>query len=111
MPRKLLDNDSLPTLVQERLSMWGKCIHAQRLQQRVTSADLCERMGISENTLRRLERGDPGAGAGTYLTALLTLGMVDDLAPSIPPELAASSHRRVKKTLQERSASHDTEYF
>lgn len=63
MPKRLLDTASLPTLVQERLSIWGRCIRTQRLRQRIAAADFCVRIGISEATLRRLERGDPGAGA------------------------------------------------
>jgi len=85
MPKKLLDNQDLPTLVAERLNVWGRCIHAQRLRQRVKAADLCERMGISQATLRRLERGDPGAGVGTYMTALLILGVIDKAVPALDP--------------------------
>jgi hypothetical protein len=67
MPKKLLNTDTVPTLVRERLSTWGRCIHTQRLRQRITAADLCARMSISEATLRRMERGDPGTAAGAYL--------------------------------------------
>lgn len=112
MPKKLLDTDSLPTLVQERLSTWGRCIHTQRLRQRITAADLCARLGISEATLRRLERGDPGAGAGTYLTALLTLGVAAEAAPPLPPPLWSDiPQRRVKPSRQERGGKDDAEYF
>jgi len=85
MPKKLLDNQDMPSLVAERLNVWGRCIHAQRLRQRVKAADLCERMGISQATLRRLERGDPGAGVGIYMTALLILGVIDKAAPALDP--------------------------
>jgi transcriptional regulator with XRE-family HTH domain len=112
MPKKLLDTDSLPTLVQERLSTWGRCIRTQRLRQRITAADLCSRMGISEATLRRLERGDPGAGAGAFLTALLVLGVADEAAPPLPPLLWSDmTQRRVKPTRQERGAKDDADYF
>lgn len=111
MPKKLLHSESLPTLVLERLATWGVCIHAQRLQQRITTADLCERMGISENTLRRLEKGDPGAGAGAYLTALLILGVADALTPPVPPLLVVKTHQRVKRTVQERMALEGADYF
>lgn len=46
-----------PTLVQERLVEWGRCVNVQRMRQRITATDLCRRLGISEATLRRLERG------------------------------------------------------
>lgn len=111
LPKKLLDNRLVPTLVQERLLTWGRCIQAQRLQQRVTTADLCQRMGVSENTLRRLEKGDPGAGAGIYLAALWALSMMDELAPPVPPALLTSPRQRVKRTEQERQARDGTDYF
>ena len=50
MPKKLLNVDTVPTLVRECLSTWGRCIHTQRLRQRITAADLCVRMSISEAT-------------------------------------------------------------
>jgi hypothetical protein len=40
-------------------------------------------VGISDATLRRMERGDPGVGAGTYLTALWVLGILDVVAPRL----------------------------
>lgn len=111
MPKKLLDTDTLPTLVCERLSTWGRCIHTQRLRQRITAADLCERMSISEATLRRIEHGDPGAGVGAYLAALLILGVMDEATPALPPSLWSDApHRRVKLSRQERG-SDDAEYF
>jgi transcriptional regulator with XRE-family HTH domain len=112
MPKKLLRTDALPTLVQERLSIWGRCMHTQRVLQRITAADLCARMGISEATLRRMERGDPGTGVGAYLTALLILGVIDEAAPSLAPSLWSDSpHRRVKLSQQERAGDDDGEYF
>ena len=55
MPRKLLNKHTVPTLILERLHTWGRCIYTQRLSQRLTIRALCERAGLSEATLRRLE--------------------------------------------------------
>lgn len=110
MPKKLSDAAMWPTLVQERLLEWGRCIHVQRLQQRITVADLCRRLGISEPTLRRMERGDPGVGAGAYLTALLTLGVAGEATPVLRPALWQDAPgKRVKPTRAE--AERDAEYF
>jgi transcriptional regulator with XRE-family HTH domain len=111
MPKKLSTAETWPTLVQERLTIWGKCIHVQRLQQRITAADLCERLGISRATLRRLEQGDPGAGAGAYLTALLTLGVADKATPSLPAELWQGAHGQRVKLSQQKKEGDDAEYF
>jgi transcriptional regulator with XRE-family HTH domain len=83
MPKKLLPPEAVPTLVLERLHMWGSCIKKQRIAQKIQANDLCRRMGISDATLRRLERGDPGAGVGIFLCALLVLGVLDQTAPTL----------------------------
>lgn len=111
MPKKLSTSEAWPTLVQERLTVWGRCINTQRLRQRITVADLSARLGVSRTTLLRLEKGDPGAGAGAYLTALLALGIVDMAAPVLPAELWQGDYgQRVKLSLQEKGAD-DAEYF
>ncbi|MEH6438293.1 helix-turn-helix domain-containing protein [Massilia sp. DD77] len=110
MPKRILSPEMWPTLVRERLAMWGKCIHTQRLQQRITAADLCTRLGVSRTTLRRLEQGDPSAGVGAYLAALLTLGLADQAIPSLPAELWQGTGQRVKPGRQEKGGA-DAEYF
>ena len=111
MPKKLSKAETWPTLVQDRLTAWGKCINTQRLRQRITVADLSARLGISRTTLLRLEKGDPGANAGAYLTALLALGIIDQAAPALPAELWQGDYgQRVKLSRQEKGAD-DAEYF
>lgn len=111
MPKKLTTTETWPTLVQERLTIWGRCIRTQRLRQRITVADLSTRLGVSKTTLLRLEKGDPGAGAGAYLTALLALGVADRAVPALPVELWQGDFgRRVKLSQQERGGA-DVDYF
>lgn len=111
MPRKLSKPEVWPTLVQERLTAWGKCIHTQRLRQRIPIDDLSARIGVSRSTLLRLEKGDPGASAGAYLTAFLILGVAEDLVPPLPAALWQGDHgRRVKLRNNEKSGD-DPDYF
>lgn len=103
MPRKILRRDAVPTLIEERLQAWGRVIRAQRAQQRLRAADLCARLEISEATLRRLERGDPGAAASLYLMALQVLGMLDELVPApAVPRSNPPIKQRVRLPAQER---------
>lgn len=114
MPKKLLRSDTLPTLVRERLQTWGRSIHTQRMRQRITAADLCARMQISEATLRRLERGDPGAGVGAYLSALLILGVMHEAAPALATATwSGQAQRRVRHSAQESASGEmdDADYF
>jgi len=108
MPKKILPATAVPSLVQERLTIWGKCIHQQRITQNLQASDLCSRIGISDATLRRLENGDPGAGAGIFLSALLVLGILDLTVP-VPDERlwAGATRRRVRRAA---AGDHD-DYF
>jgi transcriptional regulator with XRE-family HTH domain len=110
MPKKLSTAAMWPILVQERLLEWGRCINTRRLEQRITVADLCGRLGISEQTLRRMERGDPGVGAGAYLTTLLALGVAGEATPALRPQLwQQAPGKRVRPTREERQL--DADYF
>ena len=108
MPKKILSAHAVPTLVQERLTIWGKCIRKQRIIQNLQAGDLCSRMGISDATLRRLEKGDPGAGTGIFLTAFLVLGILD-LTALVPDEQlwATDTRRRVRRPVP---GDHDADF-
>ena len=73
----------VPTLVAERLRIWGMCVRKQRIAQGMRADDLCQRMGISHPTLQRLQRGEASVGAGLYLAALQILGMLEFAAPMV----------------------------
>jgi transcriptional regulator with XRE-family HTH domain len=93
MPKKILQPEAVPTLVQERLRLWGNCIKTQRIVQHIRRTDLCQRMGISDSTLRRLESGDNRPSIGLYFAALYVLGMLDVVVPPLPQQLWASTGR------------------
>ncbi len=81
MSKKNPASTLVPTLVAERLRVWGMCIRKQRISQRIRAADLCQRMGISPPTLQRLQRGEASVAVGAYLEALHILGVLDFTAP------------------------------
>ncbi len=87
VPKKLLSSPAVPTLILERLRTWGLCIRKQRIAQKIRAGDLCDRMGIARTTLRRLERGEPGAAVDLYLNALLILGIMDAAVPALSNSL------------------------
>jgi transcriptional regulator with XRE-family HTH domain len=57
----------------------GDRIRAARLRRRLTALRFAERMGVSRDTLNRLERGDATIAFGTYARALRVLGLDRDL--------------------------------
>lgn len=108
MPKKLTPDEAVPTLLQERLTLWGRCIRAQRLSQRITSPELAQRMNISRATLQRLERGDPGASATNYLRAFFVLGILDEIAPS--PSMTLWQEPASRRVVHARSKVDDDEF-
>jgi transcriptional regulator with XRE-family HTH domain len=50
-----------------------------RLRRRLSTTVFAERVGISRDTLHRLEKGDPTIALGTYARALRVLGLDRDL--------------------------------
>jgi transcriptional regulator with XRE-family HTH domain len=108
MPKKLTPDEAVPTLLHERLTLWGQCIRAQRLSQRITSSELAQRMNISRATLQRLERGDPGASATNYLRAFYVLGLLDDLAPV--PSVSLWTQPGARRVVHARSKADDDDF-
>jgi transcriptional regulator with XRE-family HTH domain len=61
------------------MQAFGQRLKAARLRRRLTTVLFAERMGISRDTLNRLEKGDATIALGTYLRALRILGLDKDL--------------------------------
>lgn len=59
----------------EGLALLGKMIRLGRMQRRLTSEDLAERIGVSRSTLRRIERGDPKVEVGLMFEAAAVVGV------------------------------------
>ncbi|QIL73107.1 helix-turn-helix domain-containing protein [Diaphorobacter sp. HDW4B] len=57
----------------------GHRIELARSRRDLSASLFAERVGISRNTLARLEAGDPAVSLGTYLKALRVLGMEGDI--------------------------------
>ncbi len=57
----------------------GERIRLARLRRKLSTVLFSERMGVSRETLRRLEAGDPNIALGTYMRALRVLGLDKDM--------------------------------
>jgi transcriptional regulator with XRE-family HTH domain len=57
----------------------GHRIELARCRRELSATLFAERLGVSRNTLTRLEAGDPAVSLGTYLKALRALGLEDDV--------------------------------
>lgn len=67
-----------PTLTKLAAGL-GQRIELARCRRDLSATLFAERVGISRNTLARLEAGDPAVALGTYLKALRVLGLEADI--------------------------------
>lgn len=67
-----------PLLVKQ-VEAFGDRLRLARLRRRISATTFAERIGVSRDTLHRLEKGDPNIALGTYAKALRVLGLDRDL--------------------------------
>ena len=60
------------------MSAFGARLRAARMRRHITTILFAKRMGISRDTLNRLEKGDATIALGTYMRALHVLGLEKD---------------------------------
>src|SRR5205814_2678913 len=65
--------------VAKQMAALGQRMKLARLRRSLSSVLFAERVGVSRDTLHRLEKGDPTIALGTYLRALRVLGLDKDL--------------------------------
>ncbi len=80
---------TIPPAAAQALRALGENLAIARTRRRESQRAWARRLGVSVPTLIRMERGDPGVGAGIYATALWLMGTVGAL-----PDLAAPASDR-----------------
>lgn len=87
------------------LSDLGQNIKQARLSRRFSIAELAVRADVSERTLTRLEKGDPGVGIGNLAAVLAALGSPAALAEVMSPENDAVGLSRALQAVPKRGRS------
>ena len=67
------------------LKTLGDNLKTARLKRRISVKGFAERVGASESTIIRLEKGDDGVSIGTLAMACLVLGEVDRISDFLDP--------------------------
>ena len=62
------------------LEALGANIKTARLKRRISVKGFAERIGVSESTVARLEKGDDGVSIGSLAMACLVLGEIDRIS-------------------------------
>jgi hypothetical protein len=89
MPKSPKALSTMPPAAAQALLTLGENLSIARARRRESQRVWAKRLGVSVPTLIRMERGDPGVGAGIYVTALWLIGRSGALG-----ELAAPEHDR-----------------
>jgi len=93
---------NLPLPVVRALRRLGHDIRDARRRRRIPVAIAAERASISKTTWLKVEKGDPGVLAGTYVTVLFILGFVDRLAALADPASDSVGLRLEEEQLPQR---------
>ena len=70
---------------QRALRQLGENLKTARLKRRIAIKDFADRVGVSDRTIMRLEKGDDGVGTGTLAMACLVLGEIDRVSDLLDP--------------------------
>ena len=86
MPRTPPALTGLPPAVAAALARLGEHLALARVRRKQSQREWAQRLGVSVPTLIRLEKGDPGVGAGIVATALWLVGRVAALGELADPQ-------------------------
>lgn len=87
MPKPSTALLTIPPAAAQALRTLGENLAIARTRRRESQRAWARRLGVSVPTLIRMERGDPGVGAGIYATALWLMGTVSGLAELAAPAI------------------------
>ena len=97
---------AMPPVVLAQLEKLGQNLMIARKRRRESRKAWAQRIGVSEPTLARMERGDPSVALGAYASALWLLGRAQVIAELAAPqfdlgalesEIRVASLRSVRK--------------
>lgn len=72
-------NNNIPIPAVIALKKLGNDIKNARKIRRIKAETLSERAGIARATLHKIEKGDPTASMGSYVSVIFSLGMINNL--------------------------------
>jgi transcriptional regulator with XRE-family HTH domain len=104
MPKSPQALQVLPPAAVQALRALGENLAIARVRRRESQRTWAKRLGVSVPTLIRLERGDPGVGAGIYATALWLIGRVGALSElAAPGDDRGALESNVREAVQRRA--------
>lgn len=71
--------------IDRQLAEFGEHVRGWRMVLGLTAQQVSERAGITRDTLRKIETGDPSAGFGNVAQTLRALGVLDQVVSAVDP--------------------------
>jgi transcriptional regulator with XRE-family HTH domain len=93
----------MPAEATAHLRLLGENLAIARKRRRETIGTWASRIGVSEPTLSRMERGDPTVSMAVYATALWMMGRSRALADAADPQLDLGALENDVRAAQARS--------
>lgn len=103
MSKRSATLDAMPSAVMAHLRLLGENLAIARKRRREPLKSWAERIGVSEPTLMRMEKGDPSVSMGVYATALWLMGRSQTMAEFAAPEHDLGALEEVVRVAQARS--------
>lgn len=95
--------DSMPSAVLSHLRLLGENLAIARKRRKEPLKSWAQRIGVSEPTLMRMEKGDPSVSMGVYATALWLIGRSQAVAELAAPEHDQGALEEVVRVAKARS--------
>lgn len=113
----MTDHNTYPILERQLLLQLGDRLKRLRTAQGISTVELATRCGMTRNTLRSVEAGDPSPSIGAYLRVMSVLGVGGDLAflagdllQPPPANSAAARSRHAAPVVQIRVSTDDAKH-
>jgi transcriptional regulator with XRE-family HTH domain len=103
MPKRSIALTEMPPAVAALLAELGANLSIARKRRKESLKTWAGRIGVSEPTLARMERGDPGVAIGTYATALWLMGRAQALPELAAPQLDLGALENEVRVAQQRA--------
>lgn len=103
MPKQNVSPAEYPQAVLRQITLLGQNIAIARRRRGETQAQWARRLGVSQPTMARIERGDPSVAMASYVMCMWLVNQAEGLADLIaPPRDQAALEREVARAGRQR---------
>ena len=109
MPRQVTPPADYPQAVLQQIELLGQHIAIARKRRGETQAEWARRLGVSQPTMARIERGDPSVAMASYVMCMWLVNPALAVADLVAPQHdRAALEREVSRVRKPRSSARTT---